>query len=178
MHTHAKFTVVSPQNQPLRRLLVGLSAALAIGALGLAPLAAQAYDENSTAAINIDAKGVGLKGHDPVSYFTAKAPAKGNAQFSASHAGVTYHFASAANRDAFNADPARYAPQFGGFCAMGVALGKKLDADPAAWHVADGKLYVNLNADVQKKWLADVPGHNAKAEKAWPGIAGKSPKSL
>jgi YHS domain-containing protein len=171
-------SALAPSQPHPRRLLFALMAAAAITTAGLAPSIGYAYDANSTAAINVDAKGVGLQGHDPVAYFTVGAPTKGDAQFTASHAGVTYHFATAANRDAFSANPARYAPQYGGFCAMGVALGKKLDADPKAWHIADGKLYMNLNPDVQKKWLVDVNGHNAKADKAWPGIAAKAPKSL
>jgi hypothetical protein len=91
---------------------------------------------------------------------------------------VTYRFASSANREAFLADPERYAPAYGGFCAMGVALGKKFDGDPKAWHIADGKLYLNLNPSVQKKWLEDVPGHNVKANANWPRIEDKTPKSL
>ena len=91
---------------------------------------------------------------------------------------ATLLFASAANRDAFQADPATYAPQSGGFCAMGVALERKLDGDPNAWRVVDGKLYLNVNKDVQKKWLEDVPGNNKKADINWPQIKGKTPKSL
>lgn len=163
--------------QTLRAGLLALSTALTLGA-AIVPLAAHAYDEHSTAAVNVDAKGVGLKGHDPVAYFSVGAPTAGKAEFNATHAGVTYHFASAGNRDVFQANPARYAPQYGGFCAMGVALERKLDGDPAAWHIHDGKLYLNVNKDVQKKWLEDVPGNNRKADVAWPQIKGKTPKSL
>lgn len=113
-----------------------------------------------------------------MAYFTAGAPTAGKAEFNAAHAGVTYHFASAANRDAFKAEPAKYAPQYGGFCAMGVALEKKLDGDPNAWRIHDGKLYLNVSKDVQKKWLEDVPGNNKKADVNWPQIKGKTPKSL
>ena len=61
---------------------------------------------------------------------------------------------------------------------MGVALEKKLDGDPTAWHIHDGKLYLNVNKDVQKKWLEDVPGNNVKANANWPEIKNKTPKSL
>jgi hypothetical protein len=61
---------------------------------------------------------------------------------------------------------------------MGVALEKKLDGDPQAWHIADGKLYLNVNKDVQKKWLEDVSGNNKKAVQIWPTIRDKTPKSL
>lgn len=161
----------------LRASLLAVTTAIALGA-AIVPIAAHAYDENSTAAVNVDAKGVGLKGYDPVAYFTAGAPTAGKAEFNAAHAGVIYHFASAANRDAFKTNPAKYAPQYGGFCAMGVALEKKLDGDPNAWRIHDGKLYLNVNKDVQKKWMEDVPGNNKKADEIWPQIKGKTPKSL
>ena len=151
-----------------------------IGAVAVITIApdALAYDEKSTSALNVDAKGVALKGHDPVAYFTAGAPTPGRPEFTATHDGASYHFASAANRDAFKANPAKYAPQYGGFCAMGVALDKKLDGDPTAWRVVDNRLYLNVNKDVQKKWLEDVPAHLKKAEATWPQIRSKAPKDL
>ncbi len=147
-------------------------------ALALLPLQAQAYDENSTSALNVDAKGIAIKGHDVVAYFTAGTPTPGKAEIAAQHEGAVYHFASAANRDAFKANPAKYAPQFGGFCAMGVALDKKLDGDPAVWKIVDDRLYLNVNKDVQKKWLDDVPGNLVKANNTWPRIKAKAPKAL
>ncbi|NHQ87541.1 YHS domain-containing protein [Iodobacter sp. HSC-16F04] len=157
-----------------------LAAALISGfaTFAVLPSTAMAYDENSTAAINVDAQGVGLQGFDPVAYFTVKAPTLGNAAYTASHNGITYHFASKGNRDKFTANPAHYAPRFGGFCAMGVALDKKLDGDPQAWKVVDGKLYLNVNKEVQKKWLEDVAGNLKKANMEWPAIKDKAPKDL
>jgi YHS domain-containing protein len=102
-------------------LAVGLSAALLSG---FATIPAFAFDENSTAAINVDESGLGLRGYDPVGYFEAGAPTKGSADLTAEHNGVTYHFASSENRDLFTANPSKYAPQYGGFCQMGAALGK------------------------------------------------------
>lgn len=148
------------------------------GAFAVLPSSAQAYDENSTSALNVDAQGVAVKGHDVVAYFMDGAPTPGKAEFSAKHDGVTYQFATAAHRDAFKANPAKYAPQFGGFCAMGVALGRKLDGDPTAWKIVDSKLYLNVNKDVQKKWLEDVPGNLVKADASWPQIKTKAPKDL
>ncbi|WP_374438952.1 YHS domain-containing (seleno)protein [Inhella sp.] len=142
------------------------------------PSTAFAYDTNSTAALNVDAKGVAVQGYDVVAYQTAGAPTQGNADFMAKHEGATYLFSSAANRDLFKANPAKYVPAFGGFCAMGVALEKKLDGDPTAWRVVDGKLYLNVNKDVQKKWLEDVPGNIKNAQMTWPKIKAKAPKDL
>lgn len=161
----------------LRTTLLAVATTIALGA-AIAPVTSFAYDENSTSAVNVDAKGIGLKGHDPVAYFTVGAPTAGKAEYTYKHEGVTYQFASAANRDAFKSAPAKYAPQFGGFCAMGVALEKKLDGDPTAWTIANDKLYLNVNKDVQKKYLEDVAGNNKKAESNWPQLRNKTPKSL
>lgn len=160
-----------------RRHLFFTAALLATGTL-LLPRAASAYDENSPNAVNVDASGLALKGHDPLAYFTAARATPGLPQFNASFGGATYRFASASNRDAFVANPAQYAPAYGGFCAMGMALEKKLDVDPQAWRVVDGRLYLNVNKDVQKRWLDDVPGNIAAAEKNWPRLKDRVPKSL
>jgi YHS domain-containing protein len=160
-----------------RRHLLMLASAAAL-TFALAPTSVLAYDENSPAAINIDTAGVALQGYDPVSYFSGSAPKKGSTSITAQHDGATYHFATTANRDKFKAAPAKYAPQFGGFCAMGVALGKKLDVDPNAYRVVGDKLYLNVNKDVQKRWLDDVPGNIATADKSWPVLKDKVPKGL
>lgn len=152
--------------------------ALAAALAAVLPQSAQAYDENSTSALNVDARGVAVKGHDVVAYFTEGAPVAGKAEFAAQHDGATYHFATAAHRDAFKANPARFVPQFGGFCAMGVALEKKLDGDPTAWKIVDDRLYLNVNKGVQQKWLEDVPGHLKKANANWPHIKAVTPKVL
>ena len=114
--------------------------------------------------------GVALRGYDPVAYFTENKPVKGSPAYQVAHKGSTFHFASQANRDLFKADPARYAPQYDGFCAYGTAAGYKAAIDPAAYSIVDGKLYLNYNADIQKKWRADIPGYIAKADKNWPTV--------
>lgn len=160
-----------------KRSVLALLATAAM-AIALAPTSSFAYDETSPASINVSTAGVALQGFDPVSYFGGSAPTKGNASISAQHDGATYYFASTANRDKFKSAPAKYAPQYGGFCAMGVALGKKLDVDPNAYRVVNDKLYLNVNKDVQKRWLDDVPGNIATAEKSWPTLKDKVPKGL
>jgi len=134
---------------------------------------AVAFSAGSFAAdvqLNTDANDLAIHGYDAVSYFSKSGPKKGKSRYSASYKDAIYHFSTSSNRDAFKADPARYAPQFGGYCAMGVALNKKLDVDPLAWHIEDGKLYLNLNKQVQKKWFEDVPGNIVTAERNWHGI--------
>jgi YHS domain-containing protein len=115
--------------------------------------------------------GVALRGYDPVAYFTDGQPVKGTAAYKADYKGSTFHFASQANRDAFLADPTKYAPQYGGFCAYGAAGGYKAAIDPAAFSVVDGKLYLNYDRTIQKEWKKDVPGFIAKANKNWSTVS-------
>jgi len=161
-----------------RCLQLTLGAGVIAMAISALPPASFAHDENSKAAINVDAAGVAQRGYDPVAYFTAGKPTVGEKQFSAKHEGVTYYFASAANRSEFEKNPAKYAPALGGFCAMGAALGKKLDGDPAYWRVVDRKLYLNVGAPAQKRWLEDIPGNLSKTNANWPQIRDKAPKEL
>jgi YHS domain-containing protein len=118
--------------------------------------------------------GVALRGYDPVAYFKAGQPTRGSAQYKADYKGSTFHFASQANRDAFAADPARFAPQYGGYCAYGTANGYKAAIDPAAFTVVDGKLYLNYNRDVQQQWSKDIPGFISKADKNWPSVSSQT----
>ena len=115
--------------------------------------------------------GVAIKGHDPVAYFTQNAPVRGDASIGATHNGATYHFASAANRDAFTADPDRFAPQYGGFCAYAVANGYTADIDPAAFTVHDDRLYLNLSRGVRRRWERDIPGNIARGDANWPALS-------
>ncbi len=139
---------------------------------------AAAYDEASTSPFNVDAAGLALRGHHPVAYFTDGEPRLGEAQYSSGHEGVIYRFVSAENRDRFAADPDAYLPAFGGFCALGVAMGKKFDGDPALWRVVDGRLYLNVNEEAQHFWQADIPGNIAQADENWPGIREAAPRDL
>jgi YHS domain-containing protein len=150
---------------------------LAAGLLSLAVAAtAAAFDPKSTSPVNVDQTGVALRGHDPVAYFTGGKPTPGAATFQSKFDGATYQFSSAANKDMFDKEPAKFAPQYGGFCAFAAAKGAKFDADPSVFKVVDGKLYMNFNADVSSKWNADVPGHIKAANTNWPGLKDKAPK--
>jgi YHS domain-containing protein len=119
---------------------------------------------------NADTNDLAIKGYDTVAYFTKGEPTKGSKQYSATYKNAIYQFSSAKNRDLFRANPVKYAPQFGGYCAYGVTKGRKFDTDPTAWRVVDGKLYLNLNHDVQKVWTKDVPGNITTAFDIWPNI--------
>ena len=117
-----------------------------------------------------DANGVTLSGYDPVSYFTMEKPVKGNSGTSAVYDGAIYHFSSEANRDTFKANPAKYAPQYGGFCAYGAAVGAKFPVDPAVYAVVDEKLYLNNSADVSKLWNAKQAKAIELADTKWSTI--------
>jgi YHS domain-containing protein len=114
-----------------------------------------------------------LDGHDPVAYFKTGKPQKGDPVHAAIWNGATWHFASAENKAAFEANPSSFAPQFGGYCAWAVSQGYTAKGDPSAWRIVDGKLYLNYNASVQKTWEKDIPGHIANGEKNWPAVLTK-----
>jgi len=131
-------------------------------AAALLALAASAWAQN-----NVDSSGLALKGYDPVAYFTEKRPVQGKAEFTAQHEGATYRFSSTANRDAFAAEPAKYAPQYGGYCAFGMASGYKAPIEPDAWTVRDGKLYLNFSQSVRSRWSTNIPDHLRRADENW-----------
>jgi len=128
--------------------------------------------------MSADANDLAIQGYDPVAYFLDNQPVQGSHEFTATYKNAIYQFSSAEHRDLFKEDPTAYAPQFGGFCAMGVALGKKFEVDPTAWKLVDGKLYLNLNKDIQQRWSTDISGHIEEAVGLWPGIKGKLPQEL
>ncbi|MGQ0484804.1 MAG: YHS domain-containing (seleno)protein [Hyphomicrobiales bacterium] len=115
-------------------------------------------------------KGVAVGGHDSVSYFMGSEPRRGEERFSTVWRGAAWRFANQENLDAFTADPAKYAPQYGGYCAYAVSRGYTAKGDPIAWTVVDGKLYLNYSLDVRKTWAEDIPGNIAKADGNWPGV--------
>lgn len=114
--------------------------------------------------------GLAIDGYDPVAYFTEMKPVKGSPEFHADYQDSTFHFVSAAHRDAFTADPEKFAPQYGGYCAYGMAKGYKASIDPAAFTVVGDKLYLNYSETVRSQWLTDIPGYIRKADANWPDV--------
>jgi len=123
--------------------------------------------------------GYAIDGHDTVAYFDLDATdlddnglpnqdaVKGDAQFSAEYEGATWIFASQENLDRFNAEPAKYAPAYNGYCAYAAAKGSLAKTNPDAWRVIDGKLYLNFSTSVQRRWVKDIPGHIEAANGNW-----------
>lgn len=140
---------------------------LSLAAIVFAPLCFAA------GAVNIDKSGVAVHGYDPVAYFVDGKPTKGSAERSVTVDGATYWFANDKNLEAFKAEPAKYVPQYGGYCAYGVAQGYKPDIDPAAFKVVDGKLYLNLSTGVLSRWSQDIPGNVKDANEKWKELINK-----
>jgi YHS domain-containing protein len=117
-----------------------------------------------------------VNGYDTVAFFTDSKPVNGSPFISAEHQGATYFFASEEHKSLFVANPEKYVPQFGGFCAYGVGLNKLFPVDISTWQVRDGKLFLNLNHDILKKFNEDFAGNVAKADHNWPGLVSKNAK--
>jgi YHS domain-containing protein len=142
------------------------AAAIAFAPVAFFPPAALAEPPVYTSAFD----DIAVQGYDPVAYFTDGKPVKGSKDFTVVHNGATFRFASAANRDKFKKSPAAYAPQYGGYCAWAVSQGYHAKGDAKFWKIVDGKLYLNYNSSVQKKWEGDVPGFISAANTNWPKI--------
>jgi YHS domain-containing protein len=151
----------------MRRLV--LSSLLAAGLLAAAPAVASDTPYFTDTGVFAD-KEVAIRGYDPVAYFKAGEPAEGSEQHSLDWGGVTWHFASAENKQAFEADPKAYAPEYGGYCAYAVAKGQLASIDPDAWSIRDGKLYLNYSTGIRSTWEQDAEGYIATADGNWPDL--------
>jgi YHS domain-containing protein len=108
-----------------------------------------------------------IDGYDPVSYFTAGQPERGSREITAQWNGATWHFTSAEHRHAFIQNPEQYAPQYGGFCALGMAHGGDVPTDPTAWTIWEGKLYLNMIDEVSITWRYNPGRLIPRADKKW-----------
>jgi YHS domain-containing protein len=145
---------------------------------GQSPVVAAGLDVNTTQGLTLAGPGLALRGYDPVAYFAEGKPVIGKAMYTATYNKAAYQFATEANLQAFKANPEKYVPQYGGFCAFGASVGAKFDADPQLWKIVADKLYLNLNPDIQEQWEKDIPRHISKADKHWPAIKDKVPAEL
>jgi len=111
-----------------------------------------------------------IQGYDPVAYFKESKPVKGKAAFIYSWNDAVWYFSSAENLGDFKASPEKFAPQFGGYCAYGMAEGHKAPTSPDAWTILENKLYLNNNRNVRDLWSKDLPGNIKKANDNWPSV--------
>jgi len=139
---------------------------LALGAAALQPQSAQAADPVYTGTLS----DLAVSGYDPVAYFAEGKPVEGSSDYEHEWNGATWRFASQENLEAFKAEPEKYAPQYGGYCAWAVSQGYTASADPDAWKIVDGKLYLNYSQSIQQRWSQDIPGNVSKADENWPKV--------
>ncbi len=113
---------------------------------------------------------VAIKGYDPVAYFTEQQAVKGNEKISYQWLGAQWQFSSEMHRKQFSQDPIRYAPQYGGHCADGIAYGDlTTNIDPEAWRIIDGKLYLNYDQGAADE-IENLEGQLEKSVENWPRI--------
>src|SRR5215469_9178675 len=117
--------------------------------------------------VNVDNNGVILKGYDSVAYSTRHQAVKGNPSIRTRFGGAIYHFASVADKAAFEKNPSRYVPQYGGFCGYHLSKGELADSDPAAFFVYKGKLYVCSAADTAKEFRSNIDENIRKSDENW-----------
>lgn len=149
----------------MRKLLVAIAAA----ASTMTVVAAPAHAEQAPVYTGLLSR-VAVSGYDPVAYFTEGRPVRGSTEQRIMHRGYEYRFASAEHLAAFRADPSRYLPQYGGYCAWAVSQGYTASGDPTNWRIVDGRLYLNYNDEVQRRWEQDIPRHIRSANANWPSV--------
>lgn len=151
-----------------------LSAALVLFLSSLFPLQSIAAEPINTlersGLFGYDPSGVAIRGADTVAYFTQMQYLPGTDEFTTQWNGATWKFSSQEHLDLFIADPEKYAPQYGGYCAYGVAQDYLVKIEPEAWSIVDGKLYLNYSAKVQKEWEQDIPGFISQANQNFNGL--------
>ncbi|MDY7093954.1 MAG: YHS domain-containing (seleno)protein [Acidobacteriota bacterium] len=161
------------KTQPLVLLL-----ALLLTAVSVTGTATATEAINTSVGLTAAGGPLAIHGYDPVAYFTDGQARRGRADLSTVWNGAAYRFSSETNLQAFRKAPAKYAPQFGGFCAYGVAVGKKFDGDPELFRIVDGKLYFNLNPEIVKVWEKDLEKNITKGDQQWRVIRNKPAEDL
>src|SRR5262245_61471973 len=126
--------------------------------------------------LNLDKNGLAIQGYDPVAFFTDSKPVKGKSEFQFRHDGALYYFASKEHRDLFKADPAKYEPAFGGFCAYGVSRNKLVQIDVNAFQIVNGRLLLQYSKGVRDYFNKDTKTNLVKADNNWPGLVEKKGK--
>ena len=120
--------------------------------------------------VNVEADGLAARGYDVTAYFTDGKAVRGSASHQLQYKGATWRFASAEARARFQASPAAYAPQFGGYCSWAVSQGYIAPGDPQQWKIVDGKLYLNFNARAKELWEADQADAIKRGQANWPQV--------
>lgn len=146
---------------------------LALAALAASGIAAQPAAAKTAPVYTGLFNNIAVSGYDPVAYFTAGKPVKGSAAHKISYKGAEFHFASAENLAKFRANPAAFAPQYGGYCAWAVSQGYTASGDPMVWKIVGGKLYLNYNREVGDRWSKNIAGFIKAGDANWPKLLAK-----
>jgi YHS domain-containing protein len=133
-------------------------------------------DEKDKHLLNLDKQGVALQGYDPVAFFSAGKPVKGDLERTSSYEGAAYHFSTEENRAAFLADPKKYTPQFGGYCAYGVSRGYTAPIKVDAFQIVDGRLLLQYDKGARDLFNKDTNASLRKADANWPALVEKQGK--
>lgn len=152
----------------LKKILVVASVALVLALAG-GGLFLRSVGMFSSSEVYATSKGA-IDGYDPVAYFTQGQPTPGAADFTHEWKGATWHFISAENRALFAAQPEKYAPQFGGYCAKAVSDNYTARSDPQAWAIVNERLYLNFDPKVQVQWQANAAERIKSAQRYWPAV--------
>jgi YHS domain-containing protein len=123
--------------------------------------------------VNVDQRGVALQGYDPVAFFSENKPVKGDARYTSVYRRATYRFGSPENKAAFDADPAKYEPAFGGYCGYAASINKIAEIDVNYFQILNGRLVLQHNRKAWDLWTKDVPGNLTKADANWAGLVEK-----
>lgn len=152
----------------------GLVVCVAMAALALAGCSTEARDledgNRAKVLVNRDKNGLAVQGYDVVAYFTDQRSIEGNPRYRVSWGGAVFQFASAEHQALFEADPAKYAPQFGGYCAYAASIDRVSPIDPEWWEIVDGRLILQHNQKATDLWHEDPAGNLQKADANWPGL--------
>jgi YHS domain-containing protein len=134
-----------------------------------------AFGQNKT-LLNLDKQGIAIQGYDPVAFFTQNRPVKGRPEFESKYNGARYLFDSAEDKSTFDANPAKYEPQFGGFCTYAASKNRTAPVKIEAFQIVNGRLLMQYDLDIRKEFNKDPQGNLEKADKNWPGIVQKEGK--
>ncbi|MBX3390869.1 MAG: hypothetical protein KF691_15580 [Phycisphaeraceae bacterium] len=164
-------------------LMLGIAASLAgcQSGPGRCVGVADATTKDTKVLLNLDSEGLAIQGYDPVAYFTDAKAVKGDESIRSTYESAVYYFASAQHKQAFDAAPDKYAPQFGGYCAYAASIDAISPIDPTYWEVVNGRLLLQHNKKAWDLWHQDPASNLVKADKNWPGIVdrnGTAPRSL
>lgn len=159
--------MVTQQRRSRRRSVRATALAVLVFGAGLAAIPAAAADKDPVFTTRGN---LAIRGYDPVAYFTEGKAVKGDKDFTLGWQGADWRFASDENRTRFAADPEKYAPRYGGYCAWAVSRNYTASTDPDAFTIVGDKLYLNYSRRVMRQWLEDRDANIESADGNWPAV--------